>query len=498
MTTNLPPLRTELDVFPSPDPEQPGYVLRDPFQYTDVIAIVPPVLASVLPYFDGEHTEADIRTFLTRLTGEVDLGEVVQAFVESLSSAGFLQTEAFARMRDEAHDEFAREPERLPAHSGSAYPEDPDALRDRLREYMSGARRMDGGFGDLPGPGGQGIHGAEPPLRSGLVDATGRSLAPTMASGLVDLSGAPISSGAPPGEDGSGVGSGGPGSGGPGAGSVGAGGLSAGGPGTGGVGGTLANLLGIAAPHVSPEGGWRSYASAYGVLGPHLADRTFVILGTSHYGESERFGLTRKGYRTPLGLTRTDVDLVDALEREAPDSVWMEDYCHAIEHSIEFQVIFLQHLVSPNVKVLPILCGPFHEALVEGTRPEANPQVGAFLDALGRIAESRGTDLFWVLGIDLAHIGARYGDPIDMVADKGPMAEVRARDLARLDRVSQADREGFLGLVQPNQDELKWCGFSPLYTFLGVVPGARGDLWRYEQWNIDEASVVSFAAMGFS
>ena len=69
MTRTLPPLRPELDIFPSPDPDQPGFVLRDPFQYTDVIAIVPPVLATILPYFDGEHTELDIQTYLTRITG---------------------------------------------------------------------------------------------------------------------------------------------------------------------------------------------------------------------------------------------------------------------------------------------------------------------------------------------------------------------------------------------------------------------------------------------
>jgi hypothetical protein len=42
-----------------------------------------------------------------------------------------------------------------------------------------------------------------------------------------------------------------------------------------------------------------------------------------------------------------------------------------------------------------------------------------------------------------------------------------------------------------------WCGSSPLYTFLKVRPGARGSVERYEQWNIDAESVVSFAGMSF-
>jgi hypothetical protein len=45
---------------------------------------------------------------------------------------------------------------------------------------------------------------------------------------------------------------------------------------------------------------------------------------------------------------------------------------------------------------------------------------------------------------------------------------------------------------------LKWCGSAPLYTFLKAVPHARGELLRYEQWNIDEQSVVSFAGIAFA
>ena len=69
----------------------------------------------------------------------------------------------------------------------------------------------------------------------------------------------------------------------------------------------------IAAPHVSPEGGWDSYRAAYSTLRPEHRDRTFVILATSHYGEPERFGLTRKNFSTPLGEAVTDRRLVDRL-----------------------------------------------------------------------------------------------------------------------------------------------------------------------------------------
>ena len=35
----------------------------------------------------------------------------------------------------------------------------------------------------------------------------------------------------------------------------------------------------------------------------------------------------------------------------------MEDYCHAVEHSIEFLVVFLQHLFGSDIRILPVLCG---------------------------------------------------------------------------------------------------------------------------------------------
>ncbi len=67
-------------------------------------------------------------------------------------------------------------------------------------------------------------------------------------------------------------------------------------------------VMGIAAPHVSPQCGWQSYRAAYKELTPDLQDRTFVVLGTSHYGQPDKFGLTRKPFETPFGRTRIDRD----------------------------------------------------------------------------------------------------------------------------------------------------------------------------------------------
>jgi AmmeMemoRadiSam system protein B len=257
-------------------------------------------------------------------------------------------------------------------------------------------------------------------------------------------------------------------------------------------------LLGIAAPHVSPFGGWKSYQAAYRVMAPEYRDRTFVVLGTSHYGQPEHFGLTRKPYSTPLGDTLTDLALVDRLAADGGSAVQMEDYCHSIEHSIEFQVLFLQHVYGPDIRVVPVLCGPYARSIYGEGDPENDDGVRRFLGALGDLAAREGDRLFWVLGIDMAHMGRRYGDEFTAIADQGEMETVAAKDRERIERVAAGDAGGFWSLVQERHDELKWCGSAPLYTFLKALPQARGNLLRYEQWNIDEQSVVSFAGLSFA
>jgi MEMO1 family protein len=389
---------------PSPVVERPGLLIRDPYRYSDITLIIPPPLIECLQCFDGERSALDLREILVRATGDLQVGDLEQHLVDTLSSSGFLEDDTFARMKDERHRDFTGAPRREAVHAGAAYPDEIDALNTTMRRYMG-----DGG--------------------------------------------------AAPSSDG---------------------------------------LVGIAAPHVSPEGGWNSYQAAYRALSPDYKDRTFVVLGTSHYGAPERFGLTRKPFVTPLGESAVDAPLVDWLAVKAEAAVQMEDYCHAVEHSIEFQVLFLQHLYGPAVRILPILCGSYARSIYVGGKPERDEGVHRFLDALGELAARESQRLFWVLGIDMAHIGRRYGDEFFAQADRGELELVRERDHGRIARIEASDAAGFWDLVQENQDDLRWCGSSPLYTFLKAVPQARGKLLRYEQWNIDPQSVVSFAGMSFS
>ncbi len=413
MAAPLPRLRADLDIMPSPLPEQPGLIIRDPFRFSEVTLLIPPLLARCLGCFDGEQDAGDLSAALARLTGKVSVGDVARRLISSLHDAGFLDDDRFAELRGAREREFAARAERASAHAGSGYPSEVPALNDTLRGYFNG--------------------------KASRAKANGKA-----KSGN--------------------------------------------------------SLIGIAAPHVSPEGGSASYAAAYRAL-PKAAsdDRIFVVLGTSHYGEPDRFGLTRKPFATPFGTAPTETALVDELCAKAGAAVTVEDYCHAVEHSIEFQVVFLQFLFGPRVRILPILCGAFAAGAEAGRLPETADQVARFVGTLGEIAARRQRDLCFVLGVDFAHVGRRYGDARAARAYEGPLAEVAERDDARVERIAAGDAEGFWNRVmERGDDDLKWCGSSPLYTFLRAVPQARGRRLAYEQWNIDDASVVSFGAVAFS
>jgi hypothetical protein len=137
MNKILPRLRRTLDIMPSPVPESPGFLIRDPLQYSEDILIVPPLLARGLALFDGVQTEGDLRSFLSRLVGQVIPDEVVANMVDALGSEGFLENKEFDERRQRRHGEFAAAESRIPSHAGTSYPNGADDLRAKLDHYTN-------------------------------------------------------------------------------------------------------------------------------------------------------------------------------------------------------------------------------------------------------------------------------------------------------------------------------------------------------------------------
>src|SRR5205807_2236471 len=114
---------------PSPVADRPGLLIRDPYRYSYVTLIIPPLLLQPLQCFDGRQTELDLKAMLVQLTGEPDVTELTTHLVETLSNSGFLEDEKFDRLKGDRQREFGAAAKRSAVHAGSAYPDEIEPLR---------------------------------------------------------------------------------------------------------------------------------------------------------------------------------------------------------------------------------------------------------------------------------------------------------------------------------------------------------------------------------
>ena len=156
-----------------------------------------------------------------------------------------------------------------------------------------------------------------------------------------------------------------------------------------------------------------------------------------------RFGGLRKDYETPFGTARTDRDALESLAAELPFGFFDDEWAHRSEHSIEFQIVWLQHVFGGNLKagIVPVLAGSFHEFSEAGASPLGDPQVAGFTQALRKLVEARRGKVCVVAGVDFAHIGGRFGDEEAM--NETRRARLEHDDRAMLDAILSCDAEEF-------------------------------------------------------
>ena len=255
-------------------------------------------------------------------------------------------------------------------------------------------------------------------------------------------------------------------------------------------------LRGLLAPHIDFNRGGPTYAWAYREVLEHSDADCFVILGTCHAGMRDPFAATLKPYETPLGPAAVDRDIVEALGRRYRESLLGSEGAHRIEHSIEFQAVMLRWALGDRpFTVVPLLASFLHEAVWEGRAPEEDSRVPRFLEALAETIATSGRRVCVIGGVDLAHVGPRFGD----AAPNTPasLAAVERDDRAMLDAVMAGDPAGFYASVARDGDARRICGLSPIYAFLRALPGAEGRLVRYTQWP-DPQGAVTFCAAAFA
>lgn len=254
-------------------------------------------------------------------------------------------------------------------------------------------------------------------------------------------------------------------------------------------------VKGIISPHIDYRRGWKSYVKAYRHLRNTSAKR-FIILGTSHYADtSNPYILTKKSFNTPLGTVSTDSECVDLIAGKCGWDVHDNETAYRSEHSIEFQVIFLQYLLGKrnDYKIIPILCNSFDKHVKKGISPIEELEISVFIETLRDLVRNSEDEFCLIAGVDLAHFGKKFGDAEKM--DNEVLTWIDEKDRRSLDKISAIDAEGFYRSVEEEKDKRKICGLSSIYTMLHIIDASEGNILDYDKAiEKDSESVVTFAS----
>lgn len=383
--------------------------LRDPEGIAEEALILTPAAFFVASLLDGRNDTPQIRSaFAGQFGGAMISGAEIEAVVNQLDAAAYLDTPTFRLRRAEARRKFAELPARPAVLAGASYPADPAALGEALRGFFT----AEGG----PGAGLLIVPGAERPAPRGLV-----------------------------------------------------------------------------APHIDFGRGGPVYAHAHATLRDGVPPLV-LVLGVAHAGGETPYLMTRKSYETPCGAVETDLEAADALAAGCGEWLTEDEYAHRLEHSIEFQAVWLRtlHPASP-FRMVPVLCAGLGTGPEGAGSPAADPRAAAFIAAARRLVAGRRALV--LASVDLSHVGPKFGDPVEV--DEALADAVQDGDEPLLAAAAAGDPEAFWAAGMADGNARRVDALGAVYTMLAVLAPATGRVLGYGQGEDPAGGLVSFAAMAF-
>ena len=148
---------------------------------------------------------------------------------------------------------------------------------------------------------------------------------------------------------------------------------------------------------------------AYSYLAECEPADLYVVFGTGHQGPGAPVTALAMDWDTPLGTLTTDREFVAAIHDEVGQPDPVDQFLHRDEHSIEFQMLFLAHVLDAHVENARVA------GFLTGHLPSAGDDVlreSYLTDLLGAFRKhTAGRTVCFIAGADLAHLGPFFGDP---------------------------------------------------------------------------------------
>ncbi len=200
----------------------------------------------------------------------------------------------------------------------------------------------------------------------------------------------------------------------------------------------------ILSPHLDISLAKPAYAYAYKDLS--LDTDLVVIFGVAHQGLSTPLSHLPLPFKTPLGIIPINEEYSKKWIEEFGMPTPIDIFVHFKEHSVELQILFLQYFLGDKYKILTFL--------VNGSKRDFSKYGGYFQNL---IEEKK--PLF-IGGIDLSHIGPRYGD--NFPAKEDFMEKIKGEEKNLIEFLLKKDILSFEKFLLEKENYLRICGSGVL------------------------------------
>ena len=257
-------------------------------------------------------------------------------------------------------------------------------------------------------------------------------------------------------------------------------------------------IKGLVAPNYEVNVAGPIYAWAYKELREAESPDVYILLGTAHAGLAKPVAVTDKDFESPLGVVPVNRPIMEHLQSKGGDAWFADELRHETEHSIEFQLPFLQETVGArqSISIIPVLSLFPPGCVIDPTLKDVADQVERFVAVLKDAIAASGQRVCFLASANLAHIGLRYGD------DKAPtdfsFHRCMQTDLEMLKHVENVDAQGFAEFLLKEQDRRHVLGFSAIYLLLRLIEAEKGEVLRYDREIVDQFnSTITYASAAF-
>ncbi len=239
-------------------------------------------------------------------------------------------------------------------------------------------------------------------------------------------------------------------------------------------------VRGLILPHASYYYSGRAAAAGYRLISD-CAYKRVIILAPAHTAMFHGASIMQtRNYVTPLGKVPVDVEVRDKLlQNELFQSV---ERAHVNEHSIEIQLPFLQFVLRPGFKIVPVLIGSVGDNEIVRIADALRP----YMDNYTLVIASS----------DFTHHGPRFR--YDMYK-KNQKSNLYKLDHDAFAFVKKYNQKGFTNFVKVSGATI--CGVHPIGILIHLMKGkAVTELDYYTSGDItgDWTNSVSYLSAAFT